>query len=142
MPIYLVRTIKNHDLVGVFAAPSVLDLALLLDEALDPGGCEYQRLPPGGIMWEQRAITIPIEQSEEDEEKDAEDVPWSEARFTEDWETALYGMGKAARWTKIDVALEDMYGANPEAPEPEPSPKPLTKERAGELLFYRKPEAK
>lgn len=41
MPIYLVRTIDEHDLVGIFVAPNVLALALLVDECVDPGDCEY-----------------------------------------------------------------------------------------------------
>jgi hypothetical protein len=51
MPIYLVRTIDEHDLVGIFVAPNLLALAMLVDECTDPGDCEYQRMKPGGIMW-------------------------------------------------------------------------------------------
>jgi hypothetical protein len=32
MPTYLVRTIDDHDLVGIFVAPNILALALLVDE--------------------------------------------------------------------------------------------------------------
>jgi hypothetical protein len=37
MPIYLVRTIDEHDLVGIFVTPNLLALALLVDECVDPG---------------------------------------------------------------------------------------------------------
>ena len=67
MPTYLVRTIKGHDLVGVFVAPNVFALALLVDECTDPGSCEYQRMKPGGIMWTSPAVVVPIEDDEEEE---------------------------------------------------------------------------
>jgi hypothetical protein len=59
MPAYLVRTIDEHDLVGIFVAPSVGHLALILDEGIDPGVCEYQRMGPGGIMWTSDAV-VPL----------------------------------------------------------------------------------
>jgi hypothetical protein len=50
MPAFLVRTIEEHKLVGIFVAPNLFDLALLLDEGIDPGVCECQRMSAGGIM--------------------------------------------------------------------------------------------
>lgn len=47
MPAYLVRTIKEHDLVGVFFASNTRELAYLIDEVLDPEHCEYRLLGPG-----------------------------------------------------------------------------------------------
>ncbi|MCP1915898.1 hypothetical protein J2R96_008378 [Bradyrhizobium elkanii] len=147
MPIYLVRTIKNKDLVGIFAAPNVMELAFLIDEALDPDACEYQRLPPGGIMWEEKAVAIPIEpgdEAEDDEEEDEgkSDIPWEGARFTEVWAMSVYGVGKGSRWTKIDLTLEDMYGIDPETPEPEPPPKPVRPKQSARVLPFRRREAK
>jgi hypothetical protein len=37
MPTYLVRTINDRDLVGIFVAPDLFRLALLVDECTDPG---------------------------------------------------------------------------------------------------------
>jgi hypothetical protein len=61
MPTYLVRTIRDCDLVGVFFARDTYELALIVDECTDPGSCEYQRMKTGGIMWTSPAIPVPIE---------------------------------------------------------------------------------
>lgn len=141
MPTYLVRTIKKHDLVGIFVAPNVADLAWLIDEVLDPAACEYQRLPPGGIIWEEPAVTIPIEMGEEEEDEEDEVlVPWAGARATEIWANHLYG--GSGKWTKVGVTLEDLYGIDPEAPEPEPPPKPPRPRPIARVLPFRKREAK
>lgn len=98
MPAYLVRTIKEHDLVGVFYAPNVYDLAYMLDEVLDPSQCEYTSIGPGGVIWEEPAITIPVPRkvSDDDEPGDDEDsnlIPWKDARFTENWALLAYNEG-------------------------------------------------
>jgi hypothetical protein len=51
MPAFLDRTIEEHKLVGISVAPNLFELALLLDEGIDPGVCEWQRMSVGGIMW-------------------------------------------------------------------------------------------
>jgi hypothetical protein len=53
MPAFLVRTIEEHKLVGIFVAPNLFELALLLDEGIDPGVCECQRMSAGGggLPW-------------------------------------------------------------------------------------------
>jgi hypothetical protein len=103
MPVFLVRTIDKHDLVGIYAAPNVMDLAFLIDEAGDPNLCEYQRLGPGGVMWENPAARIPIEPDADDEEKEKDSIPWARARFTEAWDMSVYGVGKCTRWTTSDA---------------------------------------
>jgi hypothetical protein len=57
VPAYLVRLIKNRDLVGFFAADDLDDLAVEVD---DVEACEYVELPPGGIMWTGPAIAVPV----------------------------------------------------------------------------------
>ncbi|MGX1354549.1 hypothetical protein AB7M49_008174 [Bradyrhizobium elkanii] len=138
MPTYLVRTIKDHDLVGIFVAPNVTDLAFLIDEVLDPARCEYQRLPSGGIVWDSRAAKVPIEMSEdeEDDPDNEELIPWAEARSTEIWANHLYG--GQGRWTKVGVTLEDLYGVDPDAPDPEPPPKPVRPSQPGRVLPFRR----
>ncbi|MGF6309933.1 hypothetical protein ABIB82_004070 [Bradyrhizobium sp. i1.8.4] len=142
MPIYLVRTIKERDLVGIFAAPNVMDLAFLIDEVLDPDRCEYQRLPSGGIVWDSRAVSVPIEAAGDDDDPDEDPenevlVPWGGARSTETWSNFLYG-GAGSKWMKINVSLEDLYGIDPETPEPEPPPKPVRTRKSASVLPFRK----
>ena len=67
MPAYLVRTIDEYDLVGFFYAAEMHDLIIAVDECLDPVDCEYAELPVGGIMWTSPAVTIPIDNGDEDE---------------------------------------------------------------------------
>jgi hypothetical protein len=44
MPAYIVRTIKNLRLVGLFVARDPSDLFGIVDEDMDPGTCEYFKL--------------------------------------------------------------------------------------------------
>ncbi|MFK4530414.1 hypothetical protein ABIF90_008395 [Bradyrhizobium japonicum] len=126
MPAYLVRTIKKHDLVGVFYAANINDLAYMIDEVLDPDACEYTLIGPGGVIWGEPAIAIPVPRKSNDDEEDEDSnlIPWKDARFTEDWALLAYNeSGK--RWRKIEVTAEDLYGLDPEAPEPEPPSSPV-----------------
>jgi hypothetical protein len=141
MPAYLVRTIKKHDLVGVFFASNPLQLALLIDEVLDPEHCEYQSIGPGGVVWEKPAVEIPLpDQDEEDDTSSGDGIPWKDAAFTEMWSyNALYNQG---RWRKIKYSLDDLYGIDPEAPDPEPPRRadvpPLQSKRDAKVLPFRK----
>ncbi|MGC2813704.1 MAG: hypothetical protein WA303_25480 [Bradyrhizobium sp.] len=47
MPAYLVRLIKDRDIVGFFAAEDFNDLLLAVDECTDASACEYVELPAG-----------------------------------------------------------------------------------------------
>jgi hypothetical protein len=96
MPTYLVRTIEGPDLVGIFVAPDLFSLALLVDECTDPGSCEFQRMKPGGIMWTAPAVAVPIELGDDDDDLISEDpIPWSQASLTESWwESFTNGTGK------------------------------------------------
>jgi len=58
MPAYLVRTIDEHDIVGIFVADEMNDLLVAVDECTDPDDCEYIELPVGGIMWTSPAIAV------------------------------------------------------------------------------------
>lgn len=142
MPAYLVRTIQKHDLVGVFYAANVYDLAYMIDEVLDPNECEYTTIGPGGVIWEDPAISIPLpgratEDDDGGEEEEAELIPWKDARFTENWALlAYYDSGK--RWKKIGVTVEDLYGIDPETPDPEPPPSSARASPAGKVLPFRR----
>ncbi|WLA78822.1 hypothetical protein [Bradyrhizobium elkanii] len=86
-------------------------------------------------------MTIPIELGEEEEdEEEGVLVPWAGARATEIWANHLYG--GSGKWTKVGVTLEDLYGIDPEAPEPEPPPKPNRPRQSARVLPFRGREAK
>lgn len=127
MPTYLVRTVDEHDLVGIFVAPNLIELALLIDEGLDPGVCEYQRMAAGGIMWTAPATAIPtVEHSDltDEEALTADDpIPWAGASFTESWDDSVHGYSKATKWRRLEFDLNDLYSNGPD--EEPPAPKRL-----------------
>ncbi|WP_038950364.1 hypothetical protein [Bradyrhizobium genomosp. III] len=136
MPAYLVRTIEERDLVGVFYAADVHELAYMLDEVLEPNYCEYTTIGPGGVIWEEPAIAIPVPKPKGDDDDNSEGIPWKDARFTENWAMLVYNKG-GKRWRKINVTVEDLYGIDPETPDPDPPPRPKS-QRAGTVLPFRR----
>lgn len=51
---YLVRRLNEErkgELVGIITASSLQELFWIVDEAVDPGACEYAALPSGGLLW-------------------------------------------------------------------------------------------
>ena len=74
VPIYIVR-IK----VGFFNAPNLRRLMIMVDECTDPGSCEYQPMPDGGIMWTSPAIPVPVPEPENEDPSEPDPIPWSEA---------------------------------------------------------------
>jgi hypothetical protein len=117
VPAYLVRLIKNRDLVGFFAADDLDDLAGEVDECTDVEACEYVELPPGGIMWTSPAIPVPVDVGgREDEEAEIERLPWARAELSELWWGVVYGYTDD-EWTRFDPDA-------PQDPTPE-SPKKL-----------------
>ena len=104
MATYLVRTIDDHDLVGIFAASNFEELIVLVDECLDPANCEYQWMKSGGIMWEGPAVPIPIQTTEEQDEDPTDNaepgVPWAGASLSESWWDSFYGH-RRGRWKEF-----------------------------------------
>jgi hypothetical protein len=131
MPTYLVRTIDDHDLVGIFVAPNLFELALLLDEGIDAGVCECQRMGAGGIMWTEPAVAVPVN---DDDETSSDPVPWAEASLTEAWECSVYGPSNG-KWRAITFNLEEVY---PEEPDDSPSPQAPVRTGTARILPYRK----
>jgi len=111
MPAFLVRLIKNRDLVGFFAADDLIDLMDTVDECTDPGACEYAELPLGGIMWSSPAKAIPLIPGLEDG-SEPEPMPWGGAELTELWWNFVYGFAEV-EWIPFDDEPEP-----PEAPGP------------------------
>lgn len=135
MPAYLVRTIEEHDLVGVFYAPNTYSLAFMIDEVLDPDDCEYLLIGPGGVVWSSPAVEIPVPPDDEDDDGSKDDpVPWSGARFSESWWMAVYYESRK-RWRRIEHTVDDLYGLDPEAPEPDPPSSPV---KSGKVLPFKK----
>jgi len=117
MAVYLVRTIDDHDLVGIFNAPNFDQLVVAVDECLDPSDCEYQRMGTGGIMWESPAVPIPIPHDENAPDDPAEvDIPWNGASLTDGWWTSFYEDGR--RWRAF-------FPDEPRKPRPSRPPRPM-----------------
>jgi hypothetical protein len=118
VPAYLVRLIKNRDIVGFFAADDFDDLATAVDECTDVPACEYVELPRGGIMWTGPAVAIPIKLPDPDDEgAEIEGLPWEKAELSELWWNAVYGVADD-EWTRFDPDA-------PQDPSPESPKRPL-----------------
>jgi hypothetical protein len=103
MPAFLVRVIDTRDLVGFFFANGLEELAIIIDEAIDPDDCEYIRIGSGGIMWSGPAIAVPITWPDEDDHDslgDPDPLPWSGASVSEEWWDYVY-RATDARWRPV-----------------------------------------
>jgi hypothetical protein len=130
MPAYLVRLCDTRDLVGFFFAEDADELELIVDECTDVPDCEYVELPLGGIMWTSPAIDIPFEvdkDSDDADENDIPEVPWSGASLSESWWSVLYGYTDE-QWTRS-------VPENPLKPRP---PAPRRPSGAGRVVQFRK----
>ena len=131
MPAYLVRLIKNRDIVGIFTADDFDDLLIVADECTDVDGCEYVELPPGGIMWESPATAVPLDAGDpEDDTAEVQPIPWAGASLTERWWNFMYGFDEAD-W--IPFVFED-----PDDPRPGPELEPK-RMGPGQVIALRKP---
>jgi hypothetical protein len=119
MATYLVRTIDDHDLVGIFNAPNLEQLIFAVDECLDPADCEYQRMGTGGIMWTSPAVPIPIElgDDEDDDPTEPDPVPWAAATLTDRWWNLFYGL-EGGNW-------KSFFPDEPRKPWAAPPPRPM-----------------
>lgn len=99
MGTYLVRLQSNAELVGIFVAPNVTDLALFIDECCDPGACEYVTLPPGSIYLPKAgASRVPMPWPDDDF------VPpnWFDgATISEYWSDVFYDDAYAKKWKPV-----------------------------------------
>ncbi|PSO30525.1 hypothetical protein [Bradyrhizobium sp. MOS002] len=112
MPAYLVRLIKNRDLVGIFVADDEDELEFVVDECTDAAYCEYVELPDGGVMWTSPAKPIPIDLGTPDENDEVGDpFPWRGASLTDQWWSIVYG-NDVVEWTP--------FVENPPQDDPEP----------------------
>jgi hypothetical protein len=109
---YLVRLIENRDLVGIYVARDMDQLLFLVDECTDIDGCEYVKLPAGGIMWTSPACPIPPDRIGDSDGDEFPAIPWRGASEVGTWTQFLYE--KVRGWKPLlDVP-------------PRPRPKPET----------------
>ncbi|WP_299814475.1 hypothetical protein [Tardiphaga sp.] len=132
MPTYLVRIIKNHDLVGIFVARDLREMLITIDECTDPASCEYIKLGAGGIMWTDRAIPVPIDVPDDDDGEESDPVPWGGATFTEVWWNYFHGFSHL-RWKRFFEADA------PDLPNPPRQEKPAQRASAKVLPFKVRP---
>ena len=83
MPAYLVRSIDEHDLVGVFYASNTYSLAFSIDEVPDPDDCEYLLIGAGGIVWSSPPVEIPVPPDDDEDGSKDDPVPRIGARLSE-----------------------------------------------------------
>jgi hypothetical protein len=118
MAAYIVRTIDDHDIVGFFVADEMDDLLIAVDECTEPADCEYIELPAGGIFWPSPAIAVPLKPGDpEDDDSEAEELPWEGAHFSEPWWSVVYGHSDD-KWTEF-------FPDKPRKPRPKPPPGPM-----------------
>lgn len=117
MPAYLVRLVKNRDVVGFFAADNFDELVVAVDECTDVPDCEYIELPAGGIMWTSPAIPVPVDIGDrEDEDAEIESLPWATAQLSETWWSVVYGYTDD-EWIRFDPdAPQDPIAEPPKRP--------------------------
>ncbi|MDH7797497.1 MULTISPECIES: hypothetical protein [unclassified Beijerinckia] len=89
---YLVRFADEYErerqLVGIFVAASVSQLAEMVDECCDIDLCEYAELGPGGIIWEGPAPAVPVTLPAANDEDPPDVLP--DASFTDRWWSSVY----------------------------------------------------
>lgn len=89
MQAYLVRQGRDRQVVGIFVAKDVDQLAVLIDECCDPSGCEYLPAGPGGIFQSRRTdAQFPIRYVGEDPHPD-DGAPFVGADYTDSWHMAM-----------------------------------------------------
>lgn len=65
MSVYLVRLSENKEIVGLFWAPNIVELAWAIDECCDPWSCDFKKIVSGGIFWSSKVdVSIPNEISD------------------------------------------------------------------------------
>ncbi|MBA4098823.1 MAG: hypothetical protein C0484_18920 [Rhodospirillum sp.] len=95
---YLVRFMNGErkgELVGIIAASSLPELYWVVDEAVDPGACEYAEMPSGGLLWLDRGTAlVPYH-----EHRRTFGVPDEDEKAYAKWRTSLFkGAGISEGW--------------------------------------------
>lgn len=105
MSAYLVRICADAEhgvpleIVGIFACP-LSELPYYVDMATDTWLCEYTKIGGGGILWADRAATVPILFDEDAGETAAE--LFTGATVTEGgWWESIY-TNEPRKWTPVE----------------------------------------
>ena len=129
MPAYLVRSIDSRQIVGLFFVDQAEHLANSVSEWTEGDGCEYVKLPAGGIVWPGAAVAVPMSPgTESDANWDMPELPFSSATMSESWLNLLYGYSPTLRWTKLKPRRK------PDSTSPQ-TPTPVT----GQVIPMRRP---
>lgn len=107
MRTYFVRVAADKQVVGVFVAPSLLMLAVLVDECCDPNTCEYAPAGMGGIMVEEpTTATWPLSDPANDEQGRTQFATGLEGgALTQQWEDDLRFAPNGLVWKPLASAL-------------------------------------
>lgn len=82
MALYLVRTISNRRLVGLFYAESLPHLVVDTSKVASTEDLEFMGLGGGAIFWKNFTVEIPVK-------SDDEGIPWESSQITDNWRQAL-----------------------------------------------------
>lgn len=86
MTAYLVRLADDHQVVGIFVAEDVDELAYLVDQACDPRATEYLELTSGGAyVGGQTAAQWPLRMVSEDCAHPDDEDPLRGASLDDAW---------------------------------------------------------
>jgi hypothetical protein len=121
VPAYLIRLIKSHDIIGFFAADDLDALKIVVDECADVSGCEYVKLPEGGIVWESPAKPVRIDAGDDEEVELLPPQAWRKAQLSESLRSVIYGY-TGRTWTPFDLEA-------PQDPMPDPPRRPTDSAR-------------
>jgi hypothetical protein len=96
---YFVRKTEDHEVVGLFIAPSTLFLAALVDECCDPTGCEYAPAQMGGLMvLGETTVKWPFPKADDDVNTGLES-----AALSQQWQDDL-SAGSSLEWRSLAAA--------------------------------------
>jgi hypothetical protein len=98
---FFVRKAANHEVVGLFVAPTVLLLVALVDECCDPNACEYAPARMGGItVGESTAATWPLSDTASDGSFQFA-TGLEAAALTQQWEDDLRFIADSLSWKPL-----------------------------------------
>lgn len=82
MAFYLVRTISNRRLVGLFYAESLPHLVVDTSKVASTEDLEFIELGGGAIFWKNFTVEIPMKSGDEV-------ISWESSQITDNWHQAL-----------------------------------------------------
>lgn len=108
---YFVRKAAGWEIVGLFVAASIVELAGLVDECCDPTLCEYAPAPSGGLM------VSDVTTSKWPRPAGETATGLEEAIFSQQWEDNLDLATSARKWKPLAPAARRLLKALAGKPE-------------------------